>query len=130
MNPQAAAQAYRESTFENAPPIKIVRLLYDGALRYIDRASGMLAAGDQPSWTYWVGRADAIVEELRVSLDRTHGEELCDELDRLYDFVQNRLALCVTSKDPAYLDEARRVLASLNEGWSRVETQTLGSPRS
>lgn len=129
MNPQNAAQAYRQSSFEHAPPIKIVCLLYDGALRYIDRAASMLAQGDQPTWSYWIGRADAIVEELRVSLDSTQGAELCRELDRLYDFVQNRLSLAVKEQDAAYLAEARRVLVSLHEGWSRVETQTIGAPR-
>lgn len=121
MNPQNAALAYRQASFENAPPIKIVRLLYEGALRYIDRAEQLLNDGEQPSWTYWVGRADAIVEELRLSLDTAHGEELCRELDRLYDFVQNRLSLAVKDKQASRLDEARRVLVRLLEGWSQVE---------
>ncbi|MBI5365130.1 MAG: flagellar export chaperone FliS [Planctomycetes bacterium] len=129
MNPQSAAQAYRQSSFENAPPIKIVCLLYDGALRYIDRASSLLAAGHQPTWSYWIGRADAIVEELRLSLDSTQGGDLCRELDRLYDFVQSRLSLAVAEKDAAYLAEARRILVNLSEGWNRIETQTIGAPR-
>ena len=93
MNSHNAALAYRQASFENAPPIKIVRLLYEGAIRYIDRAQQLLDDGEKPSWTYWVGRADAIVEELRLSLDPSHGEELCKELERLYEYVQNRLAL-------------------------------------
>lgn len=124
MNSRNAALTYRQSAFENAPPIKIVRLLYEGAIRYIERAAGLLADGNQPSWTYWVGRADAIVEELRVSLDPTHGEELCRELDRLYEFVQNRLSAAVVESDPVRLEEARSVLERLLSGWSQVETQT------
>ncbi len=124
MNAHNAALAYRQASFENAPPIKIVRLLYEGAIRYVDRAEQLLTDAEQPSWTYWVGRADAIVEELRLSLDTTHGEELCRELDRLYDYVQNRLALAVKDKQAARLDEARRILVRLLDGWSQVELDT------
>lgn len=127
MNPQSAALAYRQASFENAPPIKIVRLLYEGAIRYTDRASTQLAEAN-PSWTYWIGRADAIVEELRLALDPSHGRELCDELERLYDFVQSRYTSAIASKDAAQLAEARKILATLLEGWSRVETDT--TPRS
>ena len=38
MDSRTAAGAYREAAFENAPPIKIIRMLYSGALRYIDQA--------------------------------------------------------------------------------------------
>jgi flagellar protein FliS len=124
MNAQSAALAYRQASFDNAPPIKIVRLLYEGAIRYTDRAAAQLAEGS-PSWTYWVGRADAIVEELRVALDPTRGRELCTELERLYDFVQSRFTVAVTTKDAAPLTEARTILATLLEGWSRVETQSI-----
>lgn len=127
MNAQSAALAYRQASFENAPPIKIVRLLYEGAIRYTDRAATQHAE-ENPAWTYWVGRADAIVEELRLALDPSHGRELCDELERLYDFVQSRYSAAITSKDANPLGEAKQILASLLEGWSRVETET--APRS
>jgi flagellar biosynthetic protein FliS len=123
MDPKHAARAYREASFDNAPPIKIVRMLYEGALRYIDRAHA-LHADRQPAWTYWVGRADAIVEELRVSIDRSHAPELAEDLERLYDFAQSRLSAAVAEQDSAALNEARTVLAKLLEGWSQVETRS------
>lgn len=121
MDAKDAALAYRQASFENAPPIKIVRMLYEGAIRYIDRAETMLVAGDQPTWTTWIARADAIVEELELALDPAHGAEQCAELSRLYRFVQERLGRAVQEKNPERLREARRVLVTLNEGWTRVE---------
>lgn len=125
MDPQSAARAYRQASFDNAPPIKIVRLLYEGAIRYLERAENLLKDGRQPAWTYWVGRADAIVEELRVSLDPSHGKALCEDLERLYDFAQRRMAAAITEQSPEGLDEARRLLSKLLEGWSQVETQSV-----
>jgi flagellar secretion chaperone FliS len=125
MDPRNAALAYRHASIENAPPIQIVRLLYEGAIRYVDRAHLLLTDGGQPQWIYWSGRAHAIVEELRIALDETHGTELCRELDRLYEFVQNRLDLAVRERKAAHLAEARKILATLLEGWTRVEVDTL-----
>lgn len=123
MDAKNAALAYRQASFENAPPIKIVRMLYDGAIRYIDRAESMLVAGGQPAWATWIARADAIVEELALALDPAHDPAQCAELTRLYLFVQERLARAVQEKDPERLREARRVLVTLSEGWARVELE-------
>ena len=120
MDAKNAALAYRQASFENAPPIKIVRMLYEGAIRYIDRADAMLTS-DQPAWASWIARADAIVEELDLALDPAHDPAQCAELSRLYAYVQDRLGLAVREKNPERLREARAVLATLHEGWSRLE---------
>lgn len=122
MNAKSAALIYRQSTFENAPPIKIVRLLYEGALRYIDRAETQLTAG-QPGWASWVARADAIVEELRLALDQEQDPQTCQQLDALYEYVLHRLAVSVAERSPEPLREARRVVATLNEAWRDIEAR-------
>jgi flagellin-specific chaperone FliS len=39
MNSHDAVQAYKNESIENAPPLKLVRLLYQAALRHIDTAA-------------------------------------------------------------------------------------------
>jgi flagellar secretion chaperone FliS len=124
MDPRHAAIAYRNASIENAPPVKVVRMLYDGAIRYIERAETQLERDDVPGCTLWVGRADAIVEELRLALDPSHDNGLCTDLDRLYDFVQERLARAVVDRRRQALGEARQVLATLLEGWARVDVDS------
>lgn len=120
MDAKDAALAYRQASFENAPPIKIVRMLYEGAIRYIDRADTMLASG-QPAWATWIARADAIVEELDLALDPAHDPAQCAELSRLYAFVQERLGRAVREQNVERLREARAVLVTLSEGWTKIE---------
>lgn len=38
-----AAAAYKAARFENAPPLKLVQLMYEGALRFLDQAEAALA---------------------------------------------------------------------------------------
>lgn len=121
MDTRNAALAYRNASIENAPPVKVVRMLYDGAIRYIERAEAQFEKGNLRGGTLWTGRADAIVEELRLSLDPQHDNGLCANLDRLYDFVQNRLSQAVIERKTEGLVEARQVLATLLEGWAQVE---------
>lgn len=126
MDVRNAAIAYRQASIENAPPIKIVRLLYEGAIRFIDRGDALMKDGLKPGWTQWLTRADAIVNELRCCLDLEVAPEVGGELDRLYVFVQSRMSKAVVEKDTRPLADARRILATLLEGWMQVEIETIG----
>lgn len=121
LDPRNVAQAYREAAFENAPPIKIVTLLYEGAIRFLDRASAADPAGHAGVFTQACSRADAIVDELRCSLDHGHDSTVSRDLERLYQFVQQEIARAVLEMRPEPLAAARRVMATLLEGWSRID---------
>lgn len=125
-DPRSVAQAYLQSTVENAPPIKIVRLMYEGALRFLDRAAA-IEPGVPGERTRWLSRADAIVNELRASLDHTHDPRVSGDLDRLYLFVHERIAHAIIEEDPALIPGARTVLATLLEGWKEVELRVDGT---
>lgn len=120
MDSKTAAEAYRQSTIENAPPIKIVRLLYEGAIRYLDRAetAGEAAGRD---FTNWLHRADAIVIELRLALDHSHDAEVTRKLEDLYVFVEDEIAQAMRTRSIEHVRNARSVLATLLEAWAAVE---------
>lgn len=125
-NAKGAAQAYLESSIENAPPIKIVRLLYEGALRYLDRATNADQAGRRGEFTLWLRRADAIVSELRASLDHEVNPEVGQNLDRLYVFVQERISQAILQRSAEPIPAARGVMSKLLDGWRGVEVETIG----
>jgi flagellar protein FliS len=126
-DPRSVAQAYLQSTVENAPPIKIVRLMYEGALRFLDRAAAVDSTAVSGERTRWLSRADAIVNELRASLDHNHDPRVSHELDRLYLFVHERIAKTIIDEDPSLIPGARVVLATLLEGWKEIELRADGT---
>ena len=91
MNSKSAANAYREAALENAPPLKVVHMLYQGALRFIDQAAQIDPEKEFEAFQEKINRADAIVSELRLSLDHEPAPELTDQLNALYLFVEDRL---------------------------------------
>ncbi|MBJ02663.1 MAG: flagellar export chaperone FliS [Planctomycetes bacterium] len=122
MNHKHAAAAYKQDTFENAPPLKIVRMLYAGAIRFLDRAVACDAADPASRFAYWVGRADAIVCELRIALkEPTNADEgLQQSLVELYRFVEERLCTAMTERSEEPVAEARGVLSTLLEAWDQL----------
>ena len=116
-----AIEAYKNTSFEAAPPLKILRMLYAGAIRFMDQAEELDPVADGPRFTDRLSRADAIVAELRCSLDPSHSPELAEELDRLYVFVEGQLNEAVLQQSKAPIDGAKRVLATLKEAWDQLE---------
>ena len=121
MKHDSPAAAYKQAAIENAPPLKIVQMLYEGALRFIQQAEGLDPEDDLESFTRCINKADAIVSELRISLDHEQSPELSESLDGLYDFALTQLRTAFLDRSIEPLAGARNVLATLLEGWNAVE---------
>ena len=114
------AAAYLESAFEHAPPVKIVRMMYEGALRFIERAA---RTDDPVAAREWWGRAELVVIELRCCLVHDAAPETSANLESLYLFVEERLTKAALHSDGEAADEAHRVLEILLDGWERAQVQ-------
>jgi flagellar protein FliS len=128
MDTRSAAGAYREAAFENAPPIKIVRLLYSGALRFLEQAEAEASTAPGSRYAYLVLRADSIVAELRLSLLKEQAPQVAENLEQLYLFVEERLRVALRDRDKSQLAAARKVLLNLLEAWNQVETPRAAQP--
>jgi flagellar protein FliS len=115
--------AYRQAAIENAPPLKLVRMLYQGCLRFLGQASEAFEKGDLPRFNDRVGRAESIVTELRCSLDTPAAPELCQELETLYLYVTARLIEAIADSNPERVEEARGILQTLLSAWNDLEMQ-------
>ncbi len=124
MNLESAASAYRNVAFDSAPPIKIVRMMYQGALRFLDEAEDIDPGADPNAFRDRLNRAEAIVVELRVSLDPRHAPEVAGELSRLYRFVEDELFAARDDLDAAPIAGARRVLETLFSAWNEIEVES------
>lgn len=124
MNPGlTAAEAYKASRFENAPPLKLVQMLYEGALRFVGQAEAHHASGELQRFAERCLRAHAVVTELRLALDRSQAPELADNLNQLYLFAEAELMRAVRSDSIEPLPPVRDVLNTLLDGWNKLEVQ-------
>ncbi|MBL6756916.1 MAG: flagellar protein FliS [Planctomycetes bacterium] len=119
-----AAEAYLSSSVENAPPIKIVRLLYQGAIRFLGQAALEDSRDPRSKFIKLLSDADAIVAELRLSLDADAGNpDVVGNLESLYLFCEAEIQRAMLDRSAEPLGGAKAVLETLLEAWSKVEVE-------
>jgi flagellar protein FliS len=112
--------SYRQTEIQSRSPLELVVMLYDGALRFTADARDAMVRRDIRARQQHLSRAMAIVSELQSTLDMETGGEVAEHLDKLYGFVRDRLIDASVNQDLQPLDEARRVLTTLREGWLAI----------
>ncbi len=127
MNPYASAQqAYTESSVLTAPPEKLVIMLYDGAIRFLNVGAVAMRGGDFVQARERVRRAEAIIDELNYSLDMTQGE-VAVRLRSIYIFSKKHLLQANLQRDPEALDTVVKLLGELREAWESIAGRPLQS---
>jgi flagellar protein FliS len=117
--PRGAA-AYRRIEAESRSPLELVVMLYDGALRFLNEAQQANLRQDLIRRGRAVSRTMAIVAELQNTLNVKEGGAVGKELDRLYTYVNARLAAVGASGDAAALDEVAKLLLPLRDAWAQI----------
>ena len=128
MQTSYGARSYVQTQTTAATPLELVVMLYDAGVRNADAAYEAMVAGDIPVRRTAMNKLMAIVAELQNTLDLSRGGQLARDLDDLYTYMTSRLVTAVSEQDARPIDEVRRLLATLQEGWREISrTQTAGS---
>ncbi len=96
---------------------KIIIILYDKAIAYLNQAIRDLNADDLPAAGGNVQNAQDIVMELNSSLDLEGGANVATNLHRIYNFLCRHLTRANTEHNPQMLREAIALLEDLNLSW-------------
>lgn len=121
-NPYAAAM-YLESDVIHADPVRIIVLLYEGAIFRIGQAAQEMAKQNTLASGIALYRALAIIAELRNSLNLEGGGEVARNLDRLYLYMHEELVRGHLARQFEPLERVRTLLTDLNSSWRQVAQQ-------
>ena len=123
-NAQNALNQYKKvgvhSGVESASPHRLIQRMFEGALEKIQTAKIHIAnneiagKGDQISW------AISIIDGLRVSLDKTAGGEIAENLDMLYEYMSRRLLEANLHTDVTMLDEVTGLITEIKSAWDVI----------
>lgn len=118
---------YLETEVLSADPLKLVSLLYRGAIEAIGSARAQLTSPASPvtiaERSRQITRAWEIVQELGRSLDRERGGEISAQLGDLYSYVQQRLLDGNAQQADAPLAEAESLMRTLAGAWHQISQQ-------
>lgn len=117
--------AYKQVQADTAGPVQLIIMLHEGAIRFLRQAEAGLAAHDYESASNGIIRAQMIIEELNVSLDRKR-TAIAEPLDGLYAFMLGHLGDANMQKNRQILVEVVELLEELLGAWrgaQRAESQ-------
>lgn len=116
INEQVAA--YAQNNIITAPPEKLVLMLYEGALSFIDQAKETIEQGETARTNYLLSRSQKIINELRANLNFEAGD-FAINLERLYEYMHFRLIQANIKKDTAILSEISDLLSEIKDAWAK-----------
>lgn len=124
-----ARLAYVEQEILQAGPVKLVQLLYRGAVQAVAAARVHVQARDIAARSRQITKASEILSELTLSLDRQRGGEIAIQLAELYDYMQRRLQDANFRQVEEPLVEVEVLLTTLLEAWEQCDPSLATSVR-
>lgn len=127
MNPKNPWQSYRQVATSTASPGQLVLMLYDGVIRFLERAKAGFELDDPVEFNTTINnnilRAQDIIRELDCSLNSEQGGNLAVELHRLYDYFDRVLLEANLRKDPTGINEVIQRTTVLRDAWAAMLLQ-------
>jgi len=118
--PNNQLSVYQQTSIQTASGPKLVVMLYEGAIRLLSRAADDIRNRNLVSKRESVGRAMAIIQHLRSTLDTQKSQTMARELDRLYDYTISRVLEGSTKLNASAIEEAIKVLSNLLPAWEEI----------
>ena len=117
-------QSYKTISLETAPPGQLVLMLFDGAIKFLERAKLGFGIEDPAEMNETVHnnitRAQDIINELNSTLDMDQGGEVAVVLRDLYVYLDNRLFESNIRKELEGVQEVIDRLSTVQAGWSEM----------
>jgi flagellar protein FliS len=117
-------QSYRQAATKTATPGQLVLMLFDGALRFLDRALIGFDLDDPLESNLAINnnilKSQDIIRELNASLNMELGGEFSATMRRLYNYYDSQLSKSNLQKDPTGVQLVIRLLTEIRNAWSEM----------
>jgi flagellar protein FliS len=117
-------KSYQQVATQTAPPGQLVLMLYEGAIRFLEKALGGFGLEDPAEFHQTISnnilRAQDIIFELNVTLNIEEGGELAATLRGLYDYMGRKLMEGNLKKDEAPIRDVLGRVKVLRDAWAQM----------
>lgn len=122
---QNTINAYQRNAILTASPAELTLMLYDGAIKFCNIAIMAIEKKDMEKAHVNLKKAQAIISELRVTLD--HKYSVWEDFDRVYDYIYRRLAEGNMSKEIDVIEDALKYIREMRDTWKEVMKKAAGA---
>lgn len=120
MNPNPYLKQYQKTTIETASSEKLLIMLYEGAIQYLNKAKIGLSEKNYEVSHNNLMAAQKIIQEFINTLDPEPNPELAQNLINLYEYFINRLIDANIKHEIAPIDEVLKFLKELKATWEKA----------
>ena len=112
------ANAYQRNAIMTATPAELTLMLYEGAIKFCNIAIVAIEKKDIEKANANIKKAQAIINELRVTLD--HKYSVWEDFERVYDYIARRLLEANLQKDIEIIEDALKYIREMRDAWKEV----------
>jgi len=116
---QAGYRQYRQLQVQTGSPGELILLLYNGGIKFLNRAKAAIQNDDVPSAHNNLIRSQDIVLELRLALDKNNSP-LAVNLRMIYEFMYQTIVQANLKKDAEKIDQVLALLRELLTAWEQI----------
>ncbi len=113
-------QQYQKNEVETASPEKILILLYDGAIQFLNKAKIAMSQKNIPEIHNNIIGCENILLEFINTVDLENGGDFAVRIQALYQYFYNTLVQANIKKDESKIDEVLRHLIDLRATWKQA----------
>ena len=124
---EKVAQNYKSTQILTADPAKIVLMLLDGAMNFLERAAVNGDESNFPEKTKYLDKAYNIIIELLASLDYEAGGDIAANLREIYIFLSREIKKADLENDTKKMRECKAVLTNIRDAWAGIAKNNAAS---
>ncbi len=119
--------AYQRNAILTATPPELTLMLYEGAIKFCNIGILAIEKNDYEKANTNIKKAQAIITELRVTLDRKY--PVWEDFERVYDYIYRRLVEGNIHKDIEIIEDALKYIREMRDTWKEVMRQNKVAPK-
>ena len=126
-----AFKEYKKTQVNTANQAKLIIMLYDGAIKFINRAIELMpkdSVSNIEEVHNNIVKAQDIIYELTSSLNMEVGE-ISQKLFSIYMYINSKLTLANVNKDDKPLKEVKKYLIELRNAWEEASKKVSSNDK-
>ena len=120
-------QATDNSAIAYANPHVLILKLIDGAIERIYQAKGAIQQGDSGAKGKLIGKAIGIISGLDACLDSEQKNDLVNNLEAIYEYMNMRLLEANVEDNIGKLEEVAKLMGEIRIGWMQIPDEAKKS---
>lgn len=116
---------YQASNVNTATPEKLMIMMFDGALQFLQKAKVAIAEGNLKERSQNIDGARKIIRELMRTIDLENGNDVSKQLFKLYNKMAMNLIKANVQRNAALIDTVIEDVSNIRWGFQKaIEIQT------